>query len=37
MCYTPAGKAATERLWEETLNELSFANVREIVHSMRKS
>ncbi|KAL0256801.1 hypothetical protein SLS55_009198 [Diplodia seriata] len=33
--YTPEGKVVTERVWEETLAELDFANVRAILDSMR--
>ena len=32
--YTPEGKAAAERLWRETLEELDFAGVKEILRSM---
>jgi hypothetical protein len=35
--YTPEGKAATERLWDETLVELNFAGVKDILNSMQKS
>ncbi|KAL1877490.1 putative secondary metabolism biosynthetic enzyme [Diaporthe australafricana] len=31
VCYTPEGKQASKRLWEETLKELEFAGVREII------
>lgn len=31
LMYTPEGKQTTERLWEETLEELRFANVRDIL------
>lgn len=31
--YEKEGKQAAERLWEETLNELSFAGVREVLAS----
>ncbi|KFX96911.1 hypothetical protein V490_03069 [Pseudogymnoascus sp. VKM F-3557] len=33
--YTADGKAAKEQIWEETLRELSFANVEDIVTSMK--
>ncbi|TKA73233.1 hypothetical protein B0A55_06051 [Friedmanniomyces simplex] len=36
LMYTPEGKQATERLWEETLQELDFADVRSIADSLRK-
>ena len=32
--YTAEGKAATERLWRETLEELEFAGVKDILRSM---
>ena len=32
--YTREGKAAADRLWRETLDELDFAGVREILRSM---
>ncbi|KAF4427634.1 Short chain dehydrogenase yanD [Colletotrichum fructicola] len=35
MLYEPKGKAATERLWEETMEELEFAGVRSILRSMQ--
>jgi hypothetical protein len=34
MMYTPEGQKTTERLWEETLDELNFAGVKEIINSM---
>ena len=34
MIYTAEGKAATERLWRETLEELEFAGVKDILRSM---
>jgi hypothetical protein len=34
--YTPEGKQATERLWQETIAELSFADVQGILDSMKK-
>ncbi|TVY81758.1 Short-chain dehydrogenase/reductase tropG [Lachnellula suecica] len=33
--YSGEGKAASTRIWEETLNELSFAQVKEIIASMK--
>ncbi len=36
MMYTLEGKKTTERLWEETLVELEFAGVRNILDSMHK-
>ncbi|KAF9878163.1 hypothetical protein CkaCkLH20_04201 [Colletotrichum karsti] len=33
--YTPEGKAATERLWTETLDDLEFAGVHSILSSMQ--
>ncbi|MCJ1472565.1 hypothetical protein MMC13_001214 [Lambiella insularis] len=33
--YTPDGKTAQRQIWDETLRELKFANVEEIVASMR--
>lgn len=33
--YTAEGKTAQEQIWEETLEELSFANVENIVTSMK--
>ncbi|KAE8451117.1 hypothetical protein EG329_004789 [Mollisiaceae sp. DMI_Dod_QoI] len=33
--YTPDGKKATEQIWEETMKELSFAHVENIVASMK--
>ncbi|KAK0292081.1 hypothetical protein LTR91_000075 [Friedmanniomyces endolithicus] len=35
MMYTPEGKQTTERLWDETLEELDFAGVRNIADSLR--
>lgn len=32
--YTAEGKVVTARLWEETLEELEFAGVREMLESM---
>jgi hypothetical protein len=33
--YTADGKTAKEQVWEETMKELSFARVEEILASMR--
>jgi hypothetical protein len=33
--YTADGKTAKEQIWEETMEELSFANVEDIVASMK--
>ena len=35
MMYTPEGKAITDRLWDETIAELEFAGVRDILQGMR--
>ncbi|KAI1765461.1 NAD(P)-binding protein [Hypoxylon sp. FL1150] len=35
LLYTPEGKVATQRLWNETLAELDFASVRAILDSMK--
>ncbi|KAI1771130.1 NAD(P)-binding protein [Hypoxylon cercidicola] len=35
LLYTPEGKVATQRLWDETMAELDFAGVRAILDSMR--
>jgi hypothetical protein len=32
--HTPEGKRATEKLWEETMTELEFANARGVLSSM---
>ncbi|KAH8891147.1 short-chain dehydrogenase [Thozetella sp. PMI_491] len=37
MMHTPEGKSATERLWKETIKELEFADVQNILSSIRKS
>ena len=34
--YTPAGKQATERLWQETIDEFKFVNVQDILESVGK-
>lgn len=36
MMYTEAGKTTIVQLWEETMNELDFASVRDIIDSMGK-
>ncbi len=33
--YTPDGKTAQQQIWDETIAELSFAHVEEIVASMK--
>lgn len=35
LLYTPEGKVITQRVWDETLAELDFAGVRDILDSMR--
>lgn len=35
MLYTPEGKVITERVWNETMDELDFVGVRHILDSMR--
>lgn len=37
MLYKPEGQRLAKKLYEETLDELSFANVREILAGMAKS
>ena len=34
--YTDDGKTAKQQIWDETMKELSFAHVEEIVASMAK-
>ena len=34
MLYTADGRQLIERLWEETMAELDFANVRHVLKSM---
>jgi len=34
--YTPEGKQIIERLWQETVEELSFADVQGILDSLKK-
>lgn len=36
MMYTSKGKKTAERLWDETMEEFEFAQVREILKSMRR-
>ena len=36
MMYTESGRKITNRLWEETLDELSFAGVRELTRPLEK-
>lgn len=36
MLYTTEGREIIERLWEETMTELEFAKVRQILDSMKK-
>ena len=33
--YTPDGKTAKQQIWDETMKELSFAHVEEIVAFMK--
>jgi hypothetical protein len=33
--YKPDGKKATAQIWEETMKELDFAHVKEIIASMK--
>ncbi|KAF2095837.1 NAD(P)-binding protein [Rhizodiscina lignyota] len=35
LLYTPEGKVATQRLWDETMAELDFAGVRSILDSIK--
>jgi hypothetical protein len=35
MLYTPEGKAITQRIWDETLAEFAFADVRGILDHMK--
>lgn len=35
MLYTPEGKAITQRVWDETLAEFAFADVRGILDHMK--
>jgi hypothetical protein len=34
--YTPEGKQIIDRLWEETIAELNFADVQGILDGMKK-
>jgi hypothetical protein len=36
MVYTPEGRALMDVLWDETLQELKFAGVEEIIQGLRK-
>lgn len=36
MMYTPEGKTVTEKLWKETVAELSFANVQGVLDGFKK-
>lgn len=36
LLYTPEGKKITEKLWQETMAELSFAKPLDILESMKK-
>lgn len=36
MLYTPAGREIADRLWEETMRELRFADVEGILRGMTK-
>ncbi|OQU94000.1 hypothetical protein CLAIMM_00425 [Cladophialophora immunda] len=36
MLYKPEGKAVIEKLWRETIDELSFANVQPVLESMKR-
>jgi hypothetical protein len=35
MLYTPEGKKVTEKVWKETLSELSFAGVESVLEEMK--
>lgn len=37
MLYTPEGKQVTEKLWSETIAELSFADVQGTLNSIKKN
>ena len=37
MLYTPEGQKIAQRLWDETMQELHFANAEGILNSMKKS
>jgi hypothetical protein len=34
--YTTNGKATIEKLWQETLDEFDFADIRGVLESMKK-
>jgi hypothetical protein len=36
MAYGAEGKALTDQVWEETLNEFKFVGAHEIVEEMRR-
>ena len=36
LLYTPDGKQIIERLWQETIAELSFAEVQGVLDSLKK-
>lgn len=36
LMYTPEGKRIIEKLWQETLEELRFANVQGILEDMKR-
>lgn len=36
ICYQHEGKAIRQRVWDETLAELSFANIPAVLESLRK-
>lgn len=36
LLYTPEGKQVTERLWQETLAELRFAKMENILDDLKK-
>lgn len=35
MCYTEKGRDYEQKLWTETMEELSFAGVQEILHDLK--
>ena len=36
MLYTPEGQKIADRLWEETMRELAFADVEGVLKGMKK-
>jgi len=36
LLYTPEGKTITDRLWEETMEELKFADVQGRLEAMKR-